>query len=299
MVTTTALVLERARVIGNDKRKPMRTVQFSQRTYRIPGHRQATFVLLSLFPAFCSSQICPAIRIDRVSPAALTCIRETLPQHGILLELGNDGAVTGPRGAKGAFAWDSHGQSLSVTITTLPIFTACQRAASEILDFGTACTGTDVVTHVASDGPREAWRIDSPDVRKPETGYPAIALQPGDSVRVTGGGCAQTGGHGDTWRLYVDPHNDPSHHGTIKFPGQTSFTRLKNLQSTDTFMIPATASDLSLRLGYEDFDYSDNGYWGRDPGPKGECRSQSNAWVEIVVEHARRRKKEAGTNPRR
>jgi hypothetical protein len=260
-----------------------------KRKDELTARSHALFVFLSLFPVFCFGQACPAIRVDRVSPAALICIRETLPQHGILLEQTNDGAVTGPRGAKGTFTWDSGRQSLSVTITTLPIFTSCQRAESEILDFGTACTGTDIVTHVANDGQRETWRIDSPDVRKPETGYAVIALQPGDSVRVTAGGCAQTGGHGDTWRLYVDPRNDPNHHGTIKLPGQTSFTRLKDLRAADTFVIPATAADLSLRLGYDDFDYSDNGYWGRDPGPNGECRNQSNAWIQIIVEHMRRR----------
>ena len=242
---------------------------------------------------YCHGQTCPEIHVDRVSLVALSCIRDTLPQHGILLEQNNSGAVTGPRGAKGMFNWNPVLQSLSLTITSLPIFTSCQRAESEVLDFSRACTGTNVVTQLASDAERKTWRIDSPDVRKPETAYPTISLQPGDSVRVTAGGCVQTGGHGDTWRLYVDPRNDSNHHGTIKFPGQASFTRLKDLRATDAFVIPPV-SDLSLHLGYEDFDYTDNGYWGRDPGPNGECRNQSNAYVQILVEHPSQTKPKEG-----
>jgi len=239
----------------------------------------------------CWGQGCAAIRLDGVSREALACFRETLPQHGIVLAQGEAGIIAGPQGAKGSFAWDSRLQLLSVTVTGLPLFSSCQRATSEIFDFGRACTGTDVVKLLARDGASETWRIDSPDIRKPETSYPGIPLEVGDSIRVTAGGCAQTGGHGNTWRLYVDPRNDQMHHGTIKVPGQTSFTRLKDLRATDLFVIPAAEDHASLRLGYEDADYTDNGYWGRDPGPNGECRDQPNAWVQISIEHTGRRER--------
>jgi|HubBroStandDraft_1064217.scaffolds.fasta_scaffold104862_2 hypothetical protein len=246
-----------------------------------------------LIPSACRAQACQAIRLDHISVEALECFRGSLPQHGILLEPGNAGAINGPAGAKGSFTWDSGLELLSVAITGLPVFTSCQRATSEVLDFGRACRGTDAVTQIAHDAARETWRIDSPDVRKPETAYPMIPLAPGDSVRVTAGGCAQTGGHGDTWRLYVDPQNDQIHHGAIKLPGQTSFVRLKDLRATEPYVIPSNLSNTVLRLGYEDTDHTNNGYWGRDPGPNGECRNQPNAWVEISIEHpARQRRKD-------
>jgi hypothetical protein len=242
-----------------------------------------------LMPPFCSAQLCPAIRSDHVSGAAFACFRDTLPQHGMLLGHGEAGSINGPQGAKGSFTWDSRLELLSVMITSLPLLASCRRAASEILDFGQACTGTDVVTQITRDSTQEIWRVDSPDVRRQETAYPMIPLEPGDSVRVTAGGCAQTGGHGNTWRLYVDPRNDQLHHGSIKFPGQTSFLRLKDLRAGEAFVIPATLDEAVLRLGFEDSDYTDNGYWGRDPGPNGECRNQPNAWVEIIVGHPARK----------
>jgi hypothetical protein len=240
-----------------------------------------------LVPSFCSAQLCQTLRFERVSGAALACFRETLPQHGMRLGEGSAGEIKGPQGASGSFTWDSRLEILSVTISSLPMFASCRRATSEILDFGQACRGTDVVTQVAHDAVRETWRIDSPDVRKRETAYSMIPLEPGDSLRVTAGGCVQTGGHGNTWRRYVDPGNDQLYHGTIKFPGQMSSVRLKDVR--DPVVIPAGPVDAVLRLGFEDMDYTDNGYWGRDPGPNGECRNEPNAWVQIIVDHTARK----------
>jgi hypothetical protein len=242
---------------------------------------------MSMYAVLCASsflmaQVCPVIRVDGVSAEALGCVRETLPRHGMILEEGDAAAITGPRGAKGSFNWDAGHRVLAVTITGLPFLASCQRAAAEILDFGRGCAGTDAVTRVGDN----TWRIDSPNVRKRESAYPTIRLLSGDTVRVLAGGCVQTGGHGDTWKLYVDPPKDPIHHGTIKLPGQAAFIRLKDIPAGDSYVIPAAGNDLPVRLGYEDNDYSENGYWGRDPGPNGQCRNQTNAWVQILVEHA-------------
>jgi hypothetical protein len=236
-------------------------------------------------PRTISAQVCPVIRVDGISAEALGCVRNTLPRHGMILEEGDGGGITGPRGARGSFNWDAQHQILAVTITGLPFLASCQRATAEILDFGQACAGTDVVTRVAHDAARDIWRIDSPDVRKRESVYPAIRLLSGDSVRISAGGCVQTGGHGDTWKLYVNPPKDPIHHGTIRLPSQKAFVQLKDISAKDTFVIPPAGNDLPVRLGYEDNDYSENGYWGRDPGPNGQCRNQPNAWVRISVEH--------------
>lgn len=60
------------------------------------------------------------------------------------------------------------------------------------------------VTHTVS-GNTETWRIDEPNVKKSIIEFQQIRFQAGDKVRVTGGGCVQTGGWGKTWKRYVDP----------------------------------------------------------------------------------------------
>jgi hypothetical protein len=40
-----------------------------------------------------------------------------------------------------------------------------------------------------------------------------------------------------------------------------------------------------VRLGYEDDDYSDNGYWGHDDGNNDQCKNSVNAFVTVTVVH--------------
>src|SRR5258708_15935052 len=71
-------------------------------------------------------------------------------------------------------------------------------------------------------GNTETWRIDEPNVKKPIIEFQQIRFQPGDQVRVTAGGCVQTGGGGKTWRRYVDPlgaNSDRLYHGMVLIPG--------------------------------------------------------------------------------
>ena len=235
----------------------------------------------------CSAKDCsPPVRVEleQVSSKALECIRATLPQHGMKLPLGSSGTVTGPPGTQASFSWDERNRTLIIMITSRPLFVSCEEAAADVKDFGTACTGTDTVVQLTHSASSETWRIESPDIRKSDTVYPQIPLRPEDVLSVTAGGCAQTGGHGSTWRLYVDHPGDSLHHGTIKIPGQDTFTRLKDIRPGDAFTVPIDwKGDMQLHLGYEDTDYSRNGYWGRDPGPNGECRKQPNAWVQITI----------------
>src|SRR6516225_880179 len=79
------------------------------------------------------------------------------------------------------------------------------------------------VTHSVS-GNVESWRITEPDVTKPIIEFQQIRFQPGDEVRVTGGGCLQIGGSGKTWKRYVDPlgpNSDRLYHGMVLIPGAT------------------------------------------------------------------------------
>jgi hypothetical protein len=249
-------------------------------------------VVLAVFcvaSVHCSAQTCPApVRIEQVSSTVLECVRATLPQHRMSFPSGSVGVLTGPGGAQASFAWDQQHQILIFSSIKPPSLVSCAAASADIADFGNSCAGTDVVTRLASDVTSETWRIDSPDVRKSDTAYPQIPIHAGDSLSVTAGGCAQTGGHGDTWRLYVDPRNDNLHHGLIKVPGQSSSVRLKDIRPGQVLSVPANLTgDMQLHLGYEDSDFSDNGYWGRDPGPDRECQEQPNAWAQIIIKHAR------------
>ena len=72
------------------------------------------------------------------------------------------------------------------------------------------------------------WRIYSPDVKQARVQYPTVRFNKGDKVIVTGGGCVQTGGHGRTWKRYINPfgnNSDRLYHGRIWIPGATAGLR--------------------------------------------------------------------------
>jgi len=122
--------------------------------------------------------------------------------------------------------------------------------------------------------------IDQPNVKQHETEYPTVLFAPGDIVEVTADGCVQTGGLGATWKRYVNPSGPNSellYHGLIRIPTGTPNSALveirtvlgKQLQVTGTGV---PLSQLDLHLGYEDDDYSDNGYYAHDDGTEDQCK---------------------------
>ncbi|WP_315823294.1 hypothetical protein [Paraflavitalea speifideaquila] len=124
-----------------------------------------------------------------------------------------------------------------------------------------------------------------PDVKKASYNT-GIFVKPGDTISLTAGGCVQTGGIGKTWKRYVDPSGPNSgrlYHGLISIPGVTEDLSRIMLCNNRTFVIPATAASGYIWLGYEDDQYSDNGYWGRDPGTENQCVRQPDAFVNIRV----------------
>ncbi|MEU7054817.1 hypothetical protein [Streptomyces sp. NPDC046197] len=123
--------------------------------------------------------------------------------------------------------------------------------------------------------------ISEPVVTQHETTYD-FSFLPGDHVMVNAGGCVQTGGHGQTWRRYVDPASDNDlYHGLITIPGATgNLERLVNVVGRQ-YVVGGRGG--SLKLGYEDDGYSDNGYYAHDDGTGGQCRNSVNAFVHIVV----------------
>ena len=123
--------------------------------------------------------------------------------------------------------------------------------------------------------------IDEPNVRQLETQYPAVQFAPGDTVEVNANGCVQTGGHGLTWKRYVNPSGDNSdrlYHGLIRIPTGTKNGQLVRIQSLGSSPLTVTGagvplSELVLYLGYEDDGYSDNGYDHHDNGAGDQCQT--------------------------
>jgi hypothetical protein len=156
------------------------------------------------------------------------------------------------------------------------------------------------------------WRIFRPVISQPEKNYTKIKYEEGDVITLEAGGCDQTGGHGKTWKRYVDPQGpnaDRLYHGLIEMPGVTDKFKasptgkkglvrildigLKNL-SPGQFKGELVVGDLSkvpekdryLRLGFEDDDYSDNGYMDRnsDDGTDDQCKNLGTSYVVLNID---------------
>jgi hypothetical protein len=130
-------------------------------------------------------------------------------------------------------------------------------------------------------------RITEPDVNHSSKEYPQIQFRPGDRVTINAGGCAQTGGAGNTWKRYVDPRGPNSgrlYHGLVKIPGATA--GLVRIQSVigQTLIVPQNPGGTALWLGYEDDGYGDNGYWGHDDGTGDQCKGVGNAFLTLTIE---------------
>ncbi len=133
------------------------------------------------------------------------------------------------------------------------------------------------------------YGITRPNVQQSGTLYPDTAFINGDQVLADAGGCVQTGGSGATWRRYVDPQGPDSgrlYHGGIRIPGAApNGVRFQQIigQWLRVSYYPATPTLPRLILGYEDDDYSDNGYWGRDNGIDNQCLGRGDAYVILTI----------------
>jgi hypothetical protein len=154
----------------------------------------------------------------------------------------------------------------------------------------------DVINKQVDTSSQTVWRITQPNVKQAVTSYPQIKFLPGDSVSITAAGCVQTGGHGSTWKRYVNPsgpNSDHLYHGKIWVPGiNNGLIRIKDFAAFNVARqipspLPAglNPNDLFLRLGYEDDGYGDNGYYSHDDGTENQCKNSVNAYVVISVGH--------------
>lgn len=130
--------------------------------------------------------------------------------------------------------------------------------------------------------------INQPVVTQHETEYPTVAFAPGDIVEVKADGCVQTGGWGDTWKRYVNPtgpNSDHLYHGLIRIPTGTKDSALVRINTVMGSHLQVTGanvpvSQLILHLGYEDDDYSDNGYYDHDNGTEDQCKTDTAKGID-------------------
>ena len=132
--------------------------------------------------------------------------------------------------------------------------------------------------------------IDQPNVTQRETVLPNVVFAAGDTVVIGAGGCVQTGGVGNTWKLYVNPSgpdSDRLYHGLVRIPTATPGTGLVRVKDVIGKKLTVAGSlpqaQLVLHLGYEDDDYSDNGYSHHDDGTEDQCKNIGPAQVRVVI----------------
>jgi len=141
------------------------------------------------------------------------------------------------------------------------------------------------------------FRIDRPNPTRQTSNYPSILFHRGDQIVIDAGGCVQTGGYGLTWKSYTDPQGGSADYlysgtvyirGVIPFGADGGYQRIGGVLEK-TLRVPTDLppsikdSDLSLHLGYQDDNYSDNSYDGHDNGDNDQCLNVGAAWVVISI----------------
>jgi hypothetical protein len=115
--------------------------------------------------------------------------------------------------------------------------------------------------------------IERPNITQPISTYSDITFRRGDVVHVEAGGCAR---HGRQWTDYA-PHAVIFVPGAMPKPARIAEVAGRELDVT------RTAQPDALQLGYDDTDYSDNGYGARTAND-GPC-SGPDAFVRVSVTH--------------
>ena len=134
----------------------------------------------------------------------------------------------------------------------------------------------------------EIVHIRQPNVKQEQTAYPGIVFQPGDAIVVNASGCVQTGGHGSTWKRYVNPSggdSDRHYFGEIWIPGATGvMVPIAGVVNKTLVIANGTpGAGLFLRLGYSDDDYGDNGYYSHDNGTENQCGGADGGAAEVTL----------------
>lgn len=137
------------------------------------------------------------------------------------------------------------------------------------------------------------YHIHNPDVRHHMEPYTNITFQEGDRVYVTATGCVQTGGSGATWKRYVNPLGNNAerlYQGLIWIPGATAgLETIASVIARSPVIVPALPPgadprQMFLRLGYNDDNYDDNGYYAHDDGNPVQCVGLYGVDIDIVID---------------
>ena len=146
-----------------------------------------------------------------------------------------------------------------------------------------------VISVTSNHGNTITWTINEPDVKRPSETFSQIRFQKNDEIYITAGGCVQTGGHGKTWKRYVNPSGDNNayfYFAKIQIPGVTyGLVRMEQFLNRKLSFPLNPDNNSYLILGYADDSYGDNGYSGHDDGTENQCKGVGNAWVKIVITH--------------
>lgn len=135
------------------------------------------------------------------------------------------------------------------------------------------------------DGSITYFKITRPNPTVQSRTYESVLIPGNSYIEVQAGGCVQTGGHGKTWKRYVNPigpNSNKYYHGLVQIPGAIyTPTRFADLQTlSDGWSAQSHIwNSVFLTLGYEDNNYDDNGYWGWDPGTGNQCVGEPDAYV--------------------
>jgi hypothetical protein len=139
----------------------------------------------------------------------------------------------------------------------------------------------------------KVWRIDQPIVNDQNPfGYNFVKFKPGDMVSISAGGCVQTGGSGSTWKSYTTPTGDNADHyysGMISIPGVIgSIQKIGGVLAPKEWIVPrdlppTVLPELHLIIGYQDDNYSDNGYYAHDDGNNDQCKNVGPAWIQVAI----------------
>jgi hypothetical protein len=250
----------------------------------MPSARATKETATSFGPSECS-----ALTFPNVSRNMWNCFKDAVSlQMTVRFVEADQGSVT-IQGNKVNYTFDAGTSELRVTAnSSWWRLTTCEGINTRIGEYLSDCRGSKI-TAISKAPDVERWRIDRPEVKKANTSYSEIQLRQGDRVRVDAGGCAQTGGRGDTWRLYVDPIGQDSadyFRGMIQLPGMDRAKTIRQFVSEgNNYRITVSQADMSLHLGYQDRpgQFANNGYWGKDPGVADQCKKEGNAWVEVTV----------------
>ena len=142
---------------------------------------------------------------------------------------------------------------------------------------------------ISNNGNTITWTINEPDVKRPSEAFYQIKFQKNDEIYITAGGCVQTGGHGNTWKRYVNPSGDGTayyYFAKIQIPGVTyGLVRMGQFLNKKLIFTLNPDDNSHLILGYADDNYGDNGYSGHDDGTENQCKGVGNAWVNIIITH--------------